>query len=353
MTTVEKLVGLIRETSSLLPEDVLAALRKASRREARGSSAADVLVYNRPVGVFCDLRPDRRTFQGGETVDVDFLVSNYGDAALASAGVDWKLTADGATLTSGTCPCGDLALGSVRKVASAKIAVPSVAKNVKARLEVALRGNVQGRTVTPSDNSYPLWLFAARPVRSEPMLACADSLLSALKGRYAGLLPEARAAEADVVVASYDSPLARAALARGQKAILLGACGGKPNVKLGWWWMGSQVGTAFLDHPVFKNLPHDGALDELFFRIVKEGRELPLDGLKKEDLLAVGEGGKACYLYLGQAKVLKGQALLSFGLDVLADTVEGTALLDGMIDYVRSPAFAPTGVCTLPQGKAK
>jgi len=43
MTTVEKLVGLIRETSSLLPEDVLAALRKASRREARGSSAAVVL----------------------------------------------------------------------------------------------------------------------------------------------------------------------------------------------------------------------------------------------------------------------------------------------------------------------
>ena len=43
MTTVEKLVGFIRETSSSLPEDVLGALRRAARREARGSSAAVVL----------------------------------------------------------------------------------------------------------------------------------------------------------------------------------------------------------------------------------------------------------------------------------------------------------------------
>ena len=30
------------------------------------------------------------------------------------------------------------------------------------------------------------------------------------------------------------------------------------------------------------------------------------------------------------------------GLDVLGGTPEGTSLLDGMVDYVRSDAFAPT-----------
>lgn len=40
---IDKLVGLIRETSSSLPEDVLAALKTALRREQRGSSAAVVL----------------------------------------------------------------------------------------------------------------------------------------------------------------------------------------------------------------------------------------------------------------------------------------------------------------------
>ena len=43
MSTVESIVQLIRETSSSLPEDVLAALRRALRREAKGSSAAVVL----------------------------------------------------------------------------------------------------------------------------------------------------------------------------------------------------------------------------------------------------------------------------------------------------------------------
>ena len=41
--TVERIVELIRETSSSLPEDVLKALRTAQRRERKGSSAAVVL----------------------------------------------------------------------------------------------------------------------------------------------------------------------------------------------------------------------------------------------------------------------------------------------------------------------
>ncbi len=43
MTLTEKLVGLIRDTSSRLPEDVTRALRAAKRREAQGSPAAVVL----------------------------------------------------------------------------------------------------------------------------------------------------------------------------------------------------------------------------------------------------------------------------------------------------------------------
>ena len=40
---VEKIVTLIRETSSSLPEDVLKALQAAQRKETKGSSAAVVL----------------------------------------------------------------------------------------------------------------------------------------------------------------------------------------------------------------------------------------------------------------------------------------------------------------------
>ena len=43
MNVVDKLVGLIRETSSSLPEDVLKALKAAQRKKRKGSSAAVVL----------------------------------------------------------------------------------------------------------------------------------------------------------------------------------------------------------------------------------------------------------------------------------------------------------------------
>ena len=40
---IDRLVALVRDTSASLPDDVLAALRRAKRKEARGSSAAVVL----------------------------------------------------------------------------------------------------------------------------------------------------------------------------------------------------------------------------------------------------------------------------------------------------------------------
>ncbi len=43
VSLVDRLVALIRETSSSLPEDVLAAIRRAARKEARGGSASVVL----------------------------------------------------------------------------------------------------------------------------------------------------------------------------------------------------------------------------------------------------------------------------------------------------------------------
>jgi len=49
MTLIDRLADFIRETSSSLPEDALAALKKAVRREAKGSSARavfDVLLEN-------------------------------------------------------------------------------------------------------------------------------------------------------------------------------------------------------------------------------------------------------------------------------------------------------------------
>ena len=99
--------------------------------------------------------------------------------------------------------------------------------------------------------------------------------------------------------------------------------------------MGNQVGTALLRHPVFGDLPHEGHLSPLLFRIVGKGK--PLDGAvyKGEDLFMIGEGGDKCFAYLAKRNVGEGIAVESFGLDLLSGRPEGAAILDGMIDYAR------------------
>ena len=47
----------------------------------------------------------------------------------------------------------------------------------------------------------------------------------------------------------------------------------------------------------------------------------------------VGEGGKGCYLYLAAKRLSNGaERRLIAGLDVLADTREGSAILDAAIE---------------------
>ena len=123
-----------------------------------------------------------------------------------------------------------------------------------------------------------------------------------------------------------------AALKAGRRVVAVGAAKGVPNVKLGWWWMGTQVGTALLDHPVFDDLPHEGVLSPLLFRVI--GKGLPLgDGtaLAGKTPLMVGEGGADCFAYVVESERDGARLVESFGLDLLSCKPEGTAILDGMI----------------------
>ena len=54
------------------------------------------------------------------------------------------------------------------------------------------------------------------------------------------------------------------------------------------------------------------------------------------DLLMVGEGGQDCFAYVALRRGGEGLAVESFGLDLVSGKPEGTAILDGMIDFSRS-----------------
>ena len=304
------------------------------RQKRGGFSAREFARFNSPSCLLLDLPDENRVFTSGERLSADILFAHYGDAPLKDAVLDWRLDAagtGGASVQGQVALAGEIACGPARKITTVPLTFPAVEKPTRAAF-VARIGDVS--------NSWDFWIFPPRRLRDGSDLAVSPPLTDAMGRLYADFAatgtPEAE--KAAVVVAAEGSPEAEKALAKGRRVVIVGKASGVPNVKLGWWWMGDQVGTALVKHPVFGDLPHEGHLSPLLFRIVGKGKPLEGAGYASRDLFMVGEGGKGCFAYLAQrpAKDGKGFAVESFGLDLLSGKPEGTAILDGMIDYARS-----------------
>ena len=100
--------------------------------------------------------------------------------------------------------------------------------------------------------------------------------------------------------------------------------------------------------PAFGDFPHDGYLNELWFRIVDTTVRAGLPGIKSVEPLMVGDGRIGYLIHVFQAKAGKGK-LLASGLDLLSDKPEAAYLLDQFIQYVQSDRFQPSGTLDLEQ----
>ena len=170
--------------------------------------------------------------------------------------------------------------------------------------------------MAPVANSWTFWIFPKGPTHAQVV---------------------AGAASCGVTVAAKDSPEAKAALAKGENLITVDGADGKPNIRLGWWWMGSQVGTAIREHPAFGDFPCEGAMTPLWFRLVKDtGLALPAKGIAPQDMIIVGEGGEACFVYMAERRIGNSRVLECHGLDLDSDIPEGNALLARLVDYLKS-----------------
>lgn len=243
------------------------------------------------------------------------------DELPADAPLRWRLKSSRGILAEGSVRvAGVPARGPARTVAEVSFPVPDVSAAVEAELEVEYAG---------LRNAWSRWIFPKRRPRDGSRLAADATLLEKLRSLYPGIValndPAAGNRPLRILPWSDKAPAA----APGQRTLFVSGMNGRANVTLGWWWLGDQVGTAFLDHPALKGFPHDGTLSPLFFRVLKRGRELPFAPVPREKIVAAGEGGDRYFLYLGGDR----QTLYSFGLDVLSGLPEATALLDGFIDY--------------------
>ncbi|MBX7257147.1 MAG: hypothetical protein K1Y02_12360 [Candidatus Hydrogenedentes bacterium] len=289
--------------------------------------------FNGPTAILSLREPESAIAVSGDPCNVSLWLSHFDAVELKQVPLSWNVKTNSQELAEGTIPPIDAAPGDVKELGTVEFTVPELDKPVHALFTATLEGK-------GISNSWDFWFFPKRPVKSGEGIAATADLYDVLALRYSALVkagtPEAESAE--VIVGSWDHPDLVAATARGKRGLMIGPADGEPNVKLGWWSLGNQIGTAFARHPAFGDFPHDGRLSPLWFRLIKQGIPLPIDPqLGEFEHLAVGEGKSGYFSYVCQKTGPNASRLLiTQGVDVLAETPEGAYLLDAMIDYVRS-----------------
>ena len=317
-----------------------------------GATPESLARFNSPSVVLFDVSGNETVFRSGESAKVDFLFAHYGDAALGlETKLAWELSAGGKTLLSGDANVGVQELGPARKVATVTLTFPDVPKAVKA----TLTANVGGI----GTNDHEFWIFPRREAPDGSFLAVTEALHPSFAELFRNVRGASDAGAAEIVVAEAGSPLLAEAMARGQRTIALGdvnrsAADGSDfwtlgreidsekqrsykrpscDISLGWWSMGAQVGSALKDHPALALLPHEGFLSPLLFGTIGKGCKLPFVGADAKTLIIAGEGGDACYAYMAEPE--RGRQIATWGLDLVSGRPEATAILDGIIAYLR------------------
>ena len=342
--------------------DEFAAFNSASAilldNEGKGDRAyrenASRLLCNSPWSIEADREGTNRVYVSGEAIPADFILAHFGVGDLDDAVLEWSLSSGDVVLASGRRGLGRQKCGPSRLVARERIVVPEIGASARA---------VLAATVSSSDyrisNAWTFYLFPRRKARSIAGLAAADGIYDAIAARYPGICrfqgiqasgrPGGRASSLSILVCRDGSPEHLAARAAGVRTVALSNQSGEPNIALGWWQIGAQAGTAFVAHPVFRHLPFEEHLTPLYFRILKEGTPLgvmrggtnvmPAANVRAADIIAAGEGGEQCYFYLAETRSRGSvDGIRISGLDVLSDTPEGAALLDGVLDYLQTSA---------------
>ncbi|MDO5552481.1 MAG: glycoside hydrolase family 2 TIM barrel-domain containing protein [Planctomycetia bacterium] len=302
-----------------------------------GSTPEDFYVFNQPVVLLAKIANDEKIFTSGSVMNVEWMVSNYGDSEIVKPQFVWQLIdSDGNICSQGDFQSDSIQTGQVQTIANTECLLPDLNNPQKMTLKVSITG-------TNFSNSWNVWCFPQRIAMDGNDIAIAKEYYNTLASRYPGATqwgtPES--ASAKLVIGTMQD--VQEAARQGKRCILLDPPGGKPNVKLGWWWLGDQVGTAFARHEAFGDFPHNGALDPLWFRLIKTGAPLVPDSpFFGAEYLAVGEGQNKYFVYAGQMQAGSGKIIFIKGIDLITETLEGTWLLDNLVRYARSERFNPT-----------
>ena len=308
--------------------------------KSNGATPRDVAKFNGPTAILMQLEGrNSPILVEGETIRASIVISHFGFDDLENESVSWTILSGETELLGGVIDRVNMRTGDVRKIGDVQFVVPSLGRAGQWRLVTRLGNGVS--------NDWDFWVFPKRQKKSLKGFAVTPRLSETLAKLYDGLpatgTPEGDAA--DMLIGTPDCPEIASAIAAEKRVVIIGGTDGPPNVRLRWWWLGDQTGTAFAKHPAFGDFPHNGCINPLWFRLVKKGmpvtKQMPFE---KMEYLALGEGRDNYFMYAAQAPAgQNGKILMTHGLDLLSGTPEAAYLLDQLLQYVDSKAFQPSG----------
>ena len=287
-------------------------------------------------------------YTSGQTVLVEWVVSNFGDATISGEKLTWRLLDGRKVLAEGTSSDVDAPIGYVGKIGLAEITLPQVTKPIKAVVEISLTGGKWS-------NSWDIWVFPELQKKADigQKLAVGERLYDLLSSRYHNVVradsPDAK--DAQVLIADFDGDAIVEALDKGKKVLCLSippqaAIG--VNARLGNWIWTEQAGTAVeADHPAFGDFPNEAFMNQPWFRLMSRAARLTPGGpVSNAEKLMFGNGSAGYFTCVFEANSDKGSVLVS-GLNLTSEThrnmPESVYLLDQMIRYVASKDFSPSG----------
>lgn len=301
--------------------------------------------FNGPTAVLLETNLDAPILTPGMDVRFDVKLSHFGSEAIPAGSLTWKIESknDATTLAQGDAKYNEIPAGFAGVLKSFELTIPDGVLNDPSRLVFTV--SLDAASVS---NSWDYWYF---PKRATPRLdgfVVSPFWFDAFSKLYDGVKaipvdPNQRAKNEDVWIVAPNEPAFAEAIDLGRKIVAVSPASQTPNVSLGWWALGTQIGAATADSPAFDGFPESGSMDELWFRLVRVGApDLTARPLGDSfEPLFVGEGRDSYYLYLGQTRFHSAKILASYALDLTSDLTESNALLDSLLKYAASAAFEP------------
>lgn len=290
--------------------------------------------FNGPSTILADFDRARKIFTSGEKTTIALLLSHFGWDDLPAGTISWKFTVSGSDnagkeLSSGKINFAGAPTGQTGPIGKADLTIPEVTVPTAAIFELSIDG-------CDIANDWECWIFPVRDKKPLTGFVVDEPLFDFFAAHYDNVTKYDGSASGDaVLIARSDSAAAKEAIERGQNLFAIAEVSPTPNVSLGWWALGTQVGTAFDEGPIWGDFPTSPWMNELWFGLIRHGApDLRTPGqFGVMTPLAVGEGRDSYYLYLGRTETeKKGTILASFAIDLTQDTPEALCLLDNLLE---------------------